>query len=95
MPESKQACRKHAHSGNRRRGGPCALPAEAGLYNKIIRRIRTICEFAEHCFKTAPCAAGRGEPLPYSKAKVSAPFFHLFFCLPICYTWTILEMGGP
>ena len=34
-----------------RKGGPCALPAASSYMNgKNVRRIRTICEFAEHFY---------------------------------------------
>ena len=52
-----------------RRGGPCALPAAASCMNgKNVRRIRTICEFAEHFLRVYCCAAGRGRAAAPTKS---------------------------
>ncbi len=47
-----------------RRGGPCALPAASSYMNgKNVRRIRTICEFAEHFYVYTVAPPG-AEPPP-------------------------------
>ena len=52
-----------------------SLPAERGYIVKNVRRIRTICEFAEHFLEFIFPTAGRGEPLPNGadRASLMAP----------------------
>ena len=48
-----------------RRGGPCALPAAPSCFiDKIVRRIRIICEFAEHFYVYTVAPPGGAEPPP-------------------------------
>ena len=42
---------------------------------KSVRRIRTICEFTDLFQEKSLCCRGGGEPLPYTKSKVSACSF--------------------
>ena len=53
------------------------------ILQKNVRRIRTICEFAEHFLEFIFPTAGRGEPLPYGANRAKCLFCNTPFLIHI------------